>query len=235
MKFGFRIPSFKKRISARTSWKRVARHNLGLKAPRGLGWVTNPKKAAYNRVYNRTTVGLGSFVSGKRGSSGKSAGCGGLAIGLLVVGALSSTAFLQALAWAAGGVTLVVVVWFLHSKRTKARQQLLEDVAREEARAKEQRARELAAATAEEWRRQRQASLEARFGIDIAAAVWKHEYWRGATTEMIIESLGTPVDIREKVYKTKTKTTYCYRPFGSKRYALKIHFEDSIVVGWDEK
>jgi len=57
MKIGFRIPSLKKRIAARTSWKRMVRHNLGLKAPRGLGWITNPKKAAYNRVYNRTSVG----------------------------------------------------------------------------------------------------------------------------------------------------------------------------------
>lgn len=57
MKFGFRIPSITKRIAARTSIKRVVRHNLGLKAPRGLGWVTNPKKALYNRVYSRTTRG----------------------------------------------------------------------------------------------------------------------------------------------------------------------------------
>jgi len=49
----FRVPSFKKRIAARTSWKRVVRHNLGLKAPRGWGWLTNPKRAAYNRRYNR--------------------------------------------------------------------------------------------------------------------------------------------------------------------------------------
>lgn len=57
MKFGFRIPSLAKRIAARTSVKRIIRHNLGLKAPRGMGWLTNPKKAAYNRVYNRTTRG----------------------------------------------------------------------------------------------------------------------------------------------------------------------------------
>lgn len=57
MKTGFRKPSLKKRIAARTSWKRVVRHSLGIKAPRGWGWLTNPKKAAYNRVYNRTTVG----------------------------------------------------------------------------------------------------------------------------------------------------------------------------------
>ncbi len=57
MKFGFRIPSLSKRIAARTSVKRIIRHNLGFKAPRGMGWLTNPKKAAYNRVYNRTTRG----------------------------------------------------------------------------------------------------------------------------------------------------------------------------------
>ena len=57
MKFGFRIPSLSKRIAARTSVKRIIRHNLGFKAPRGMGWLTNPKKAAYNRVYKRTTRG----------------------------------------------------------------------------------------------------------------------------------------------------------------------------------
>ena len=55
MKFGFRIPSLNKRIAARTSVKRVIRHNLGFKAPRGMGWLTNPKKAAYNRIYNKTS------------------------------------------------------------------------------------------------------------------------------------------------------------------------------------
>ena len=55
MKFGIRTPSLRKRIAARTSWKRVVRHSMGLKAPRGYGWITNPRKAAYNRVYNRTT------------------------------------------------------------------------------------------------------------------------------------------------------------------------------------
>ena len=57
MKFGFRIPSINKRIAARTSWKRIVRHQLGFKAPKGWGWTTNPKKAAYNRLYNRTTRG----------------------------------------------------------------------------------------------------------------------------------------------------------------------------------
>lgn len=58
MKFGMRKPSLKKMISARTSPKRFIRQNLGLKVPRGWGWLTNPKKAAYNRVYNRTSFSI---------------------------------------------------------------------------------------------------------------------------------------------------------------------------------
>ncbi|WP_373650837.1 hypothetical protein [Schlesneria sp. DSM 10557] len=57
MKFGFRVPSLRKRIAARTSLKRAIVHRLGLKAPRGWGWLTNPRRAAYNRIYNRTTRG----------------------------------------------------------------------------------------------------------------------------------------------------------------------------------
>ena len=57
MKFGFRTPSINKRIAARTSVKRAVRQSLGLKAPRGYGWLTNPKKAAYNRIYNKTSTG----------------------------------------------------------------------------------------------------------------------------------------------------------------------------------
>jgi len=62
MKFGVRMPSLKKSIAARTSVKRFVRHNLGLKAPRGMGWITNPQKALYNRVYNRTSVSATSLL-----------------------------------------------------------------------------------------------------------------------------------------------------------------------------
>lgn len=56
MKVGIRKFSLKKRIAARLSWKRFLRHRLGLKMPRGWGWLTNPKKALYNRIYYRTTI-----------------------------------------------------------------------------------------------------------------------------------------------------------------------------------
>ncbi|HEV8713506.1 MAG TPA: hypothetical protein VGX03_11855 [Candidatus Binatia bacterium] len=62
MKFGLRRPSLCKRIAARTSVKRYIRHSLKVKAPRG--WVTNPKRAVYNRIYNRTTVGVEDLLKG---------------------------------------------------------------------------------------------------------------------------------------------------------------------------
>ncbi|ERM20327.1 hypothetical protein C4A75_04750 [Brevibacillus laterosporus] len=58
MKFGMRKPSLKKRIAARTSLKRQLVHRAGLKMPRGWGWLRNPKKYAYNKVYNRTTFDI---------------------------------------------------------------------------------------------------------------------------------------------------------------------------------
>jgi hypothetical protein len=78
MKFGAWRPSIRGRIAARTSWKRYVRHSLGLKAPRGWGWVTNPKKAAYNRVYSRTTFDI--FKPGRRGGA-----WGGLVIVAIVM------------------------------------------------------------------------------------------------------------------------------------------------------
>ncbi|MBN2796447.1 MAG: hypothetical protein JXR88_13630 [Clostridia bacterium] len=58
MKFGLRTPSLKKRISARTSLKLQVVHSAGIKMPKGYGWVRDPKKYAYNKVYNRTSFDI---------------------------------------------------------------------------------------------------------------------------------------------------------------------------------
>lgn len=57
MRFGIRRPSLTKKLAARASFKRAIRHRLGLKAPRGMGRLIHPKRAAYNRLYRRTTRG----------------------------------------------------------------------------------------------------------------------------------------------------------------------------------
>lgn len=58
MKIGMRKPSLKKRVRARTSIKRQVVHRAGLKMPRGYGWIRNPKKYVYNKVYQRTTFDI---------------------------------------------------------------------------------------------------------------------------------------------------------------------------------
>jgi hypothetical protein len=63
MKFGFRIPSITKRIAARTSVKRIVQNQLGLKTPRGFGWISNPHKFIYNKVYNKTTTNTGCVLT----------------------------------------------------------------------------------------------------------------------------------------------------------------------------
>lgn len=64
MKYGFRRPSLRGRISARTSLKRAAAHSLGVKMPRGLGSVRNRRKAVYNTIYRRTTIDSWRLLSG---------------------------------------------------------------------------------------------------------------------------------------------------------------------------
>lgn len=61
MKFGLRKPSINKSIKARTTGK-VKRAVKKAVIPgydkKGMGWIKNPKKAAYNKVYNKTSFSL---------------------------------------------------------------------------------------------------------------------------------------------------------------------------------
>lgn len=70
MKIGMRTPSLKKSLKAKTTskWKRQAKKALipGY-GKKGMGWVKNPKKAMYNKVYHKTTFGLSDlFKSSKK-------------------------------------------------------------------------------------------------------------------------------------------------------------------------
>ena len=61
MKFGVRKPSLKRSIKARTTGraKRAVKKALipGY-CKKGAGWIKNPKKAAYNKVYKKTTFSI---------------------------------------------------------------------------------------------------------------------------------------------------------------------------------
>lgn len=61
MRFGLRTPSPRKSITARTKG-RVTRAVKKALIPgygkKGMGWVANPKKALYNKVYRKMTFSL---------------------------------------------------------------------------------------------------------------------------------------------------------------------------------
>lgn len=61
MKFGLRTPSLKKSIKARTTGriKREVKSAINpLYGKKGMGWINNPKKAAYNKVYKKTSFSI---------------------------------------------------------------------------------------------------------------------------------------------------------------------------------
>ncbi len=68
MKYGFRTPSFKRSLSAATKGaakRALMREIVPYYGKRGMGWA-NPKKAAYNRVYNMTTANPIDILTDKR-------------------------------------------------------------------------------------------------------------------------------------------------------------------------
>lgn len=59
MKMGIRTPNIKKTVKARTTgkMKRAVKKSVNpLYGKKGMGYVNNPKKAVYNKVYNKTSV-----------------------------------------------------------------------------------------------------------------------------------------------------------------------------------
>lgn len=87
MKFGYRKPSLKKSLKARTTGRAkraVKKAVIPGYGKKGSGWVKDPKRAAYNKVYNKTTMSVvpkGSNKTSKKESKDNEAtGCGCLSI-----------------------------------------------------------------------------------------------------------------------------------------------------------
>ncbi len=61
MKFGMRKPSLKRSFKARTTGraKRAIKKSLlpGY-GKKGMGWLKSPKKAAYNKIYKKTSFSI---------------------------------------------------------------------------------------------------------------------------------------------------------------------------------
>lgn len=65
MKFGIRKPNLKKSLRARTTGKAkraIKKAIIPGYGKKGMGCLKNPKKAAYNKIYNKTSFSLKKFL-----------------------------------------------------------------------------------------------------------------------------------------------------------------------------
>lgn len=70
---------------------------------------------------------------------------------------------------------------------------------------------------------------------DLVDELLNETFWQGQTAEQLRDSLGEPLDIDQKVLKTKVKEVWKYEKTGKNRYRLKVTLDDGVVVGWDQK
>lgn len=70
---------------------------------------------------------------------------------------------------------------------------------------------------------------------ELVESLMDESFWRGQTAAQLMDSLGEPLDIDQKVMKTKVREVWKYEQTGKNRYGLKITLEDGVVVGWDQK
>lgn len=74
MKLGIRKISIKKSLKARTTGKikRSIKSSINpAYGKKGMGLINNPKKAVYNKIYNKTTIGINDIVSSNKSDNNK--------------------------------------------------------------------------------------------------------------------------------------------------------------------
>lgn len=59
------------------------------------------------------------------------------------------------------------------------------------------------------------------------------EIWQGETAEQLVDSIGNPDVVDDKLLKTHKKVVWKYRHRGSKRYKLIVNLEKGLVVNWE--
>lgn len=84
-------------------------------------------------------------------------------------------------------------------------------------------------------KRRREALLLKYGDADIVDRIMGSRFWQGQTDEQLLDSLGRPIDIDERVLKTKVKQIWKYNQTAKNRFALRITVENGVVVGWEQK
>lgn len=87
----------------------------------------------------------------------------------------------------------------------------------------------------EDLERRRAALLAKYHDPQIVDMIIRHMFWQGQGQEQLLDSLGRPADIDQKVMKTKVKEIWKYNQTGANRFGLRITIENNVVIGWDQK
>lgn len=69
----------------------------------------------------------------------------------------------------------------------------------------------------------------------IAQWIMDKTFWVGETKEQLLESLGRPEKIDDKVLKAKRVQTWRYHKISKRSFGLSITLENDVVVGWETK
>ncbi len=60
-------------------------------------------------------------------------------------------------------------------------------------------------------------------------------FWTGQTQEQLIDSLGRPAEIDQKVMKTRVREIWKYNRRTRTRFGLRITLDNGLVAGWDQQ
>lgn len=85
-------------------------------------------------------------------------------------------------------------------------------------------------------KKKRRGELLTKYGDPkIVEMILSRSVWQGQTHSQLVDSLGRPLDVDQKVLKSKTKEIWKYNKRGTNRFGLRVTLEDGVVVGWDKK
>lgn len=59
--------------------------------------------------------------------------------------------------------------------------------------------------------------------------------WQGETAQMLVDSLGDPVNVDRKVMATRKREVWKYNQTGRGRYALRVTLDNDVVIEIDHK
>ena len=88
----------------------------------------------------------------------------------------------------------------------------------------------------ENEKKKRRAALMKKYqDRELVDSLMSRKFWQGQSSEQLLDSLGQPADIDQKIMKTRKREIWKYHHQGANRYGLRITLDNDEVAGWDQK